>query len=723
MNIPNPILEAALDYAQKGWRVIPLHSIKANGKCSCGNDNCKSLGKHPRISEWEKAATKNTKAIENWFSNWPESNIGIVGGPDSGIAVLDVDPRHGGDESLRALETKYGSLPQTPSVVTGGNGLHFYFRYPKAAIGNKAGFREGLDFKADRGYVVAPPSKHASGKNYEWKESEAEPAELPEWLAKELAGQRIPSEKLPAKPGEIAEGSRNSHLFKVACSLRRTGLDAEELAIALKKHNQTHCNPPLEESEVEQIAASAGSYPLQSESDIKQTDLGNAKWLVKEFGADILYCPHWSRWLVWDGKRYQVDECLEIERIAKRTTKKMREVAEAIEDQRQRQDLIIHSIRSESLGRIRAMVELAKSEQGITIKPDQLDQDPWLFNCANGMIDLKTGELLAHDRSRLQSKASPVEYDPNAACPQWISFLERIMAGKKDLIDCLQQAAGYALTASTREQCMFFLYGVGANGKSTFLNTLAEMLGDYASTTPTSTLMVKKNEGIPNDIARLKGLRFVMAAETEMGKALAESLVKQMTGGDELVGRFLHGEFFKFTPQFKLFLATNHKPDIRGTDDGIWRRIRLIPFEVTIPEAERDKDLPEKLKAEFPGILRWAVQGCLKWQAEGLRAPQAVSEATNEYRNEMDSLASFLDQKCRTGSGLKVGATELYRLYSNWCNASNERPLRQNQFGQKIKERGFESRRSGANGNSEWHGIGPNEISDGFEINAHVTGL
>ena len=723
MTTPNSVLDAALAYAKQGWRVIPLHSVNPNGKCTCGNEKCKSLGKHPRISEWEKAATVNSKSIETWFSSWPQSNIGIVGGPDSGIAILDVDPRHGGDKSLIDLQTKYGALPQTPSVVTGGDGLHFYFRYPKAAIGNKAGFREGLDFKADRGYVVAPPSKHASGKTYEWKESGLKPAELPDWLTKELTGQKNPAPKLPAKPGEIVEGSRNSHLFRVACSLRRTGLDAEELAIALKKHNFSHCNPPLEDCEVEQVAASAGSYPVQPESEIKQTDLGNAKRLVKEFGADILYCPHWNQWLAWDGRRYQIDECMEIERMAKRTTKKMRESAETIEDQRLRQELIIHSARSESLGRIRAMVELAKSEQGITIKPDQLDQDPWVFNCANGTLDLKSGKLLAHDRSRRLSKVSPVEYDPDAKCLQWISFLDRIMAGEKDLIEFLQKAAGYALTASTREQCMFFLYGVGANGKSTFLNTLAEMLGDYASTTPTSTLMAKKNEGIPNDIARLKGLRFVMAAETEMGKALAESLVKQMTGGDELVGRFLHGEFFKFTPQFKLFLATNHKPDIRGTDDGIWRRIRLIPFEVTIPEAERDKDLPEKLKAELPGILRWAVEGCLKWQAEGLRAPQAVSQATNEYRTEMDLLAAFLDQKCRTGSGLKVGATELYRIYSGWCIASNERPLRQNQFGQKIKERGFASRRSGAHGNSEWHGIAANEISEGFDINALVTGL
>lgn len=188
---PNPTLDAALDHAKQGWRVIPLHSVNDNGQCACGNADCKSIGKHPRIPKWQKNATKETKTVKNWFSTWPHANVGIVGGPESGIAILDIDPRRGGDKSLKELEAKYKPLPNTPSVATGGDGLHFYFRYPKTAITNKSGFRDGLDFKADNGYVVAPPSKHASGKIYQWKLSGVdgvEPAELPEWFCNTMTG-------------------------------------------------------------------------------------------------------------------------------------------------------------------------------------------------------------------------------------------------------------------------------------------------------------------------------------------------------------------------------------------------------------------------------------------------------------------------------------------------------------------------------------------------------
>ena len=706
----NTTLTAALQYVSRGWRVIPLHNVKADGSCSCGKADCNSKGKHPRISSWQRHATIDKEQINRWFIQWPDANIGIVGGPESGLAILDIDPRHFGDESLQALEYEHGTLPVTATVSSGGGGLHFYFRYPKTKIGNRANVYPGIDFKADNGYVVAPPSNHASGNCYAWSGEIGEVAVMPDWLV------NILTEKPPASAsgsmnfGDIPEGGRNNTLFKMACLLRRIGMESDTILSVLLSHNQAKCNPPLGEEEVAGIAESACRYEPEPESAL-YTDVTNAQWMVREFGDNLRYCTAWNKWLVWDGRRFKVDDTLEIDRMAKETPRRMRVLAETIRDSREKEKLFAHSLRAESQNRLKAMVELAKSEPGIAVLPHELDRDAWLLNCENGTLDLRTGELKPHDRSHLLTKLAPVEYGGMAECPQWQAFLNKIMDDRADLVSFLQLAAGYSLTASTREQCMYFLYGVGANGKSTFLNTLAAMLGDYAGQTPTNTLMAKKNEGIPNDIARLKGLRFVQAAEAEMGKALAESLVKQMTGGDTLTGRFLHGEFFEFAPQFKLFLATNHKPVIRGTDDGIWRRIRLIPFEVTIPEADRDRDLPEKLKSELPGILRWAVEGCLAWQRDGMTLPTAVTAATAEYRSEMDTLAAFIGDECCVGPEQRIGSTELYQTYSEWCETMNERPLRQNLFGMRIKEQGYESRRSGANGSAVWYGIGSKRLT------------
>ena len=268
------------------------------------------------------------------------------------------------------------------------------------------------------------------------------------------------------------------------------------------------------------------------------------------------------------------------------------------------------------------------------------------------------------------------------------------MGGNTELIQFLQRAVGYALTAQTIEQVLFFLYGTGANGKSTFLETVKAVLGDYAQQMPTDTLMSKDKSSIPNDIARLKGARFVAAMETEEGKRLSEVQVKQLTGGDTLSARFMRAEFFDFTPTHKLFVGTNHKPLIRGTDYAIWRRIRLIPFIVTIPPEERDKNLPIKLRDELSGILAWAVRGCLDWQENGLGEPDAVKGATESYRKDMDILSEFLDERCALGTGLKVKAGDLYAAYKNWSEASGEYPVSQTRFGTQMVERGFEKKKS-----------------------------
>jgi len=263
------------------------------------------------------------------------------------------------------------------------------------------------------------------------------------------------------------------------------------------------------------------------------------------------------------------------------------------------------------------------------------------------------------------------------------------MDGNKELIGFLQRAVGYSLTGDTSEQVLFILYGTGNNGKTTFLTTIGSLLGDYALQTPTETLLIKRNTTIPNDIARLKGARLVTAIEAEEGRRLAEALVKQMTGGDRLAARFLHAEWFEFTPAHKIFLGTNHKPVIRGTDLAIWRRIRLVPFSVVIPEEKRDKHFAQKLLPELPGILNWALQGCLTWQREGLKTPREVQEATSAYKAEMDQLAGFLDDCCITRKGQRVRGNELYKAYREWCERNTERAISGTRFGRRLVERGI----------------------------------
>ena len=292
------------------------------------------------------------------------------------------------------------------------------------------------------------------------------------------------------------------------------------------------------------------------------------------------------------------------------------------------------------------------------------------------------------------TKLANVEYDPQADCPLWKQFIREIMDYKTDIIGFVQTVAGWALTGDTSEQTMFMLYGNGANGKSTFLNTIMYLLGDYAIATPTETFMRKNGDQITNDIARLRGTRFVTTTETEQGRRLSEPLIKQITGNDKMTARFLYGEFFNFVPTFKIFMATNHKPVIKGTDYGIWRRIKLIPFTTRIPEEKQDKHLEEKLRAETSGILNWLLEGTRRWKQEGLKAPKVILNATEEYREEMDVIGNFIKECCIQKPEASIRIRELFKAYQDWCDENNEHAVSERFFGLRLKEVGFEQGRT-----------------------------
>ena len=438
----------------------------------------------------------------------------------------------------------------------------------------------------------------------------------------------------------------------------------------------------------------AGGYNL--------TDLGNARRLVHRHGRNLRYCWLWRKWLVWDGKRWVKDDTGEVYRLAKETVSSIYQEAAAAPNDQARKDLGKHATRSEAGARIKEMVDLARSD--VPVMPDELDASPDLLNTESGTIDLRTGELREHRREDLITKIAPTTYRPDAAAPTWEAFLERVLPGE-DLRAFVQRAVGYSATGDTSEQCMFINHGGGANGKSTFQEAIAAALGDYAMRAPTEMLLAKRSDGVPNDVARLKGARFVSASETEEGRRLAESRIKDLTGQDTITARFMKAEWFDFAPTHKLWLSTNHKPEIRGTDAAIWRRIRLVPWAVTIPPTEQDKKLPIALRHELAGILAWVVRGCLQWRREGLQAPDEVRKATGEYRAEMDVLAGFLVECCELDTDHWEYAKDLYECYKRWCDENGERPESQRKFGGRLGERGFQRDRGGSRGAGIWRGV------------------
>ncbi len=436
---------------------------------------------------------------------------------------------------------------------------------------------------------------------------------------------------------------------------------------------------PIVEYLLEQEDVSEGT-PLK---EYARTDLGNAERLADRLRGKALWCHPWKCWMVWDGKRWLRDE-----RAGEQIYQTAFQILKAAALRAQTKESLSWELKSQDRKNITNMIELSKQCGDMAALPQEFDRDDWLLNVPNGTIDLRTGELRPHRREDRITRIGNVPFEPDAPFDEWHRFLDRVTDGSRDLQLFLARAAGYSLTGSTSEQCLMFLYGSGLNGKSTFMELITHVLGDYAMHTPTETLMMKRDSGIPNDLARLKGARLVAATETEAGKRLAESLIKQLTGGDPITARYLHAEYFTFRPTFKLWLSGNHKPTIRGADEGIWRRMRLVPFEVRIPDHEVDPDLGDKLKEHAVGILSWMVAGCLDWQRNRLPIPAKVKDATGLYREDMDTIGNFLEE-CVVGQrDAFLTSADLYRTYRAWCDGNGERPESQKALSQQMIARG-----------------------------------
>ena len=715
---PYLVIESARAYAQRGFYVVPIPS---------GNN-------HPVLNEWQNLRI-TLADLESYFAD--AAGIGILLAP-SGLTDVDLDCREAiaaADELLPQTEMVHGHISSLRS--------HRYFR-PKGILKNKQFIDPRLkNSKSARamiveqrahGQTVVPPSINLrTGEPVEW-DCAGEPA-------------TVDGDELAAAVAQVAaaallgrywpNGSRHFATLALAGMLLRArwasgeverfilavGSAAQDEETSSRLHDVVSTAqrldteqpvtgaPTLAELIGEDIVAKVREW-LRLESQIESqivddslhhTDMGNAQRLVERHGTNLRYCFDSGKWLIWSGRSWTADNDGQVDRFAKETIKSIYCEASCSANISDRGNLAKHALKSEAEGRLRAMVNLAKTESSIPVKQSMLDADPWLLNCGNGTIDLRTGKLLAHDRSNLCTKEVAIAFDSDAKCPTWIAFLVRVMADNRALVKFLQRAVGYALTGMTSEQVLFFLYGTGANGKSTFIETCRNLVGDYAQQADFDTFVPKENGHPRNDLARLAGSRFVAAVEAAQGRKLAENVIKQATGGDAITARFLYREYFEFSPQFKLFLVANHKPVIVGTDEAIWRRIRLIPFTVTIPPDERDKQLLEKLHRELPGILSWAVRGCLDWQRDGLGEPEAVWTATESYRREMDVMADFIDESCVVGEDETEDAGLLYGKFKEWSEQNGEGDLTQKKFGAQLRERGFEAGKK--RGNRCWVGL------------------
>ncbi|MFH1269000.1 MAG: phage/plasmid primase, P4 family [Planctomycetota bacterium] len=740
---------AALAYARLGWRVFPCHGITDDGHCTCGKPDCHSPGKHPRTPHGCKDATTDPELITTWWRRWPDSNVAVATG--AAVIVLDVDaPR--GPESLADLEVANGKLPFTVVSQTGGGGVQYLFQPNGKPVPNSAGkLGVNLDTRGAGGYVIMSPSRHASGQLYRWVEGQGPDdvplAEIPSWIPEQLNGKPQATQPAAAptarrRDGAIhpwaraaldreisdvngtAPGGRNQALNRAGFSLFQLVAGGElprhlvldELRAACET-NGLIADKGLRafEATVDSAQAAGMASPRRrpadpagvpsrsvqtsvddSDPDYHQTELGLAERLVAGHAADIRFCFPWSTWLIWDGQRWARDREGAVLELLKPIVRQLHAEAAQEQDPDQRKALWKYALKCERETVMRAAATLARSS--VPVLPEALDVDVWFLNTPTGTVDLRTGEVRPHRREDLLTKLCPTPFDPDATAPTWERFLLEIFDRDVEMCFYLQRLIGYAATGCCREHVMPLLIGKGGEGKSTMTGAVERTFGpDYALSIPPGLLFdTRQKDSHPTGLAALAGKRFAVTHELDSGTRLAEGLVKSATGGDPITARRMRQDFFTFMPTHTIFLAANSRPVVRGTDDGIWRRLRLIPFRVQIPEDRQDTDLPAKLGAEAPGILRWIVQGAQQWLQEGLADPEVVRIATAGYRSDQDTLGDFLDAECIVGDGETCQARGLYERYAAWhrSNLGGE-PMNQTTFGRRLTDRGIEPQKLG----------------------------
>lgn len=713
MSDENIVAQAARKLLERGWHCIPLHA----------------QDKKPVGDNWNKRIIE-ADDIASAFA--PDRNLGLLlGEPSDWIVDIDCD--------IEEAVVAGGYLMPNTGLSFGRKSIgraHLLYRCPGIQT---AKFKDPtkdknamiLEIRSTGSQTMIPPSVHPSGEKVTWL-GKGKPAEL-------KSAELLKAARLTAAAALLARhwpesGARQDAALHLSGALAHAGWGLEEIktfmeavvaaagdeeaamrlkavSYALEKIQKglpVSGWPKLAETVGDKIVGRVREWMGISSAIndfgcqvFRRTDTGNAERLVFHCGEELRYCYELGKWLIWNGRQWAPDNSGEIYRRAKDTVRQIGGEAIQIYDENERRAMLKWALSSESRSRQRDMITLAESH--LPVAQDQLDIDPWLLNVQNGTLDLKSGELMPHKKEQLLTKICPVKYR-EIKSPLWEGFLKRVLPDA-EVRAFVQRSIGYSLTGDCSEEVLFFLYGTGRNGKSKFIEAIQYIMGDYASTTRPEVLMEKKHDAIPVELASLKGVRFTSTIETGHGQRFAESLIKQITGGDELQVRYMRQDPFTYKPQFKIWLASNNKPDIRGRDQGIWSRIMLIPFTVMIPPKERDKQLGDKLKTEGEAILAWAVEGCLAWQEQGLNPPKQVLDAVSDYQEETDRLSGFFEDCCEFMPQVKATTKELYSAYEMWCEDNGEAPVRKTTFAKMLSERGFSSVRIGPGGTRGWEGI------------------
>lgn len=733
----------AIPLAKRGLKVMPV-----NGKQAF-------LPNHPA------EATTSIEKITNQWKQYRDCNVAVhCLQEEGGTVIVDVD----GADIRPAYEKETGKpFPETYVVQSSPNKYHIYFFQTPKTMAVPKNITEGetngeFSLRVKNYYVVGEGSIHPEHHGRYTGLSNAPIVPMPDDLLEWLIGRANKNSRtgdFTKKPegwinDKIVHHDINNGLARIAgyyiqnkniddadvlysilvnhaekqavyedgvtpfaCDLDEIRKIAEGMVRRYKTGEQKRI--PLAEEMQQRIAAKVQQQrDAQPTVDYHRTELGNAKRLVAACGDDIRFNPEQKKWYEWDGRVWAKDRIASVKVHMKGIADEMLQQAAGMPESAERTALIKWALQSESQHTISSSLALAESEPNVPVLTEQFDSDIYLLNVNNGTLNLRTGEFRDHKREDLLTKIAPVDYDPNAKCPRWEQFLREVM--DEETIPFLQRAVGYSLTGFTGEHCFFLLHGLGRNGKSTFLKVLQYVLGDYSMQSDWQSFAIAKNGGVQirNDIARLHGARFVVAIESEKTVRIAESLIKALTGGDRITARFLYQEAFEFEPQLKLWLATNHKPTVTGTDEAIWSRIKLVPFNVTFPAEKRDKHLEDKLKAEASGILNWALEGLRLYQQDGLKESAVVTAATAQYRDNSDVLQHFLNARCVVAKDGELRTSDLYTAYRYWAGDSGEYTMNERDFGLTLEERGFKRTRISARKDKPaghyWHGIALNAI-------------
>jgi putative DNA primase/helicase len=501
---------------------------------------------------------------------------------------------------------------------------------------------------------------------------------------------------LDSDKGDLAAAKERQRLAKRFAKGREVDPEALETTLS-----ETYLALASEPDEPPPMTAADDGAP-------HKTDVGNGRRLAQARKDEFRHCHVWGKDVVWAGSHWTLDHTGQVERWAKETVQEIyREaLAETSNDERHKA-LVAHALRSEDVRHIRGMVSLARSEPGVSVVPQELDRDPWALNLPNGTLDLRSGQLRPHRRADYLTKLCPTRWEPTADCPRWKDFLDSVFQADQDVITFVQRYLGYCLTGDVREQMLPVFWGFGSNGKSTLLRTVQAVLGaDYVVTAGENLLIATDRERHPTELVPLFGARLVLAAETEEGASLNEKRVKGLTGGEPITARRMYENPWSFEPTHKIILVTNYRPKIRGKDYAIRRRVRLVPFSVTYwrpedydgppgtldPELTVDPQLPDRLLAEAPGILRWMVEGCMDWQGHGLGTPRTVLDATAEYFSGKveESLKDFLGGHCTRDKNDRASVTKLFAAFKTWCAAEGKPEPTAMGFGLAMQHCGFE---------------------------------